>query len=77
LELLRLIEMRLGRWLAYVDSCLSAEGELARCQGFWSLVGGAFIGICFIVLAAMTAKMLAERRRGRQISDDSKYRRPE
>ena len=77
LELLRLIEVRLGRWLAYVDSCLSAEGELARCQGFWKLVGGTFIGICFIVVAAVAAKTMLDRRRGRPISDDSKYRRPE
>jgi hypothetical protein len=77
MDLIRLIEIRLARWLAYVDSCLSAEGELARCQGFWTLIAGMFIAICIMVIAGVTARMFLERRRGGAISEDSKYKRPD
>jgi hypothetical protein len=73
-EILHLIASRLGRWAAYADSCLNAESELARCQGFWNGVAGLFAVICVILLAAVISGILRERQRGRLESSRSKYR---
>jgi hypothetical protein len=77
MDLVKLIEIRLARWLAYVDSCLGAESELARCHGFWTLIAGMFIAICIIVIAGVTARIVLDRRSGGAIREDSKYRRPD
>lgn len=75
MDLFRLLELRLGRWLAYADSCLSAEIEHPRCQGFWTLVAGLFIVICLVLVAGVTAKLLQERRQRRAVN--GKYTRLE
>jgi hypothetical protein len=64
MDLLRWIDMRLGRWLAYADSCVNAETELPRCQGFWSFVGLVLGVACAAAVIAVIGKILLDRRKG-------------
>ena len=64
MDLLRWIDARLGRWLAYADSCVNAETELPRCQGFWSFVAVLLGIVCVAAMAAVVAKILLDRRKG-------------
>jgi len=72
-ELLRLIDSRVGRWLAYADSCLNAEGELARCQPFWTAVVAALGIICIVALVSVVVRMLLDRRKGTAAHGDGRY----
>lgn len=63
MDFLRLIEARLGRWLAYADSCVTAETDLARCHGFWTFVAVALGVVCAAALAGVAAKILLARRK--------------
>jgi len=74
-DFLRFIDARLGRWLAYADSCVNAEGELARCQGFWTFLVVVLGVICVAVLAGVIAKAWLDRRKGAPASP-AKYSRP-
>lgn len=75
MELLRVIELRLGRWLAYADSCVNAESELTRCQGFWAAVVWVFVVIGVGLVAGVTAGMMRERRARRMAGGEEKYTR--
>jgi hypothetical protein len=63
MDFLRWLDARIGRWLAYADSCLSAETELPRCQGFWTFVAVVLGLSCVAAVAAVIGKMLADRKR--------------
>lgn len=76
MELLRLIDLRIGRWLAYVDSCMTADEAIARCQPFWTLVAVAIGIICFAVLVGVIARIIMDQRRGAGPGVGGKYRRP-
>jgi hypothetical protein len=75
MDLLRFIDVKLGRWLAYADSCVNAESELARCQGFWTFVAVVLGVICVAALAGVIAKAWLDRRRGAPTPGE-KYSRP-
>jgi len=75
MDFLRLIDAKLGRWLAYADSCVSAESELARCQPFWTFVAVVLGLICVAALAGVIAKAWMDRRKGAPVSG-GKYSRP-
>ena len=75
MDFLRWIDAKLGRWLAYADSCVNAESELARCQPFWTFVVAALGVICVAVLVAVVAKAWLERRKGAP-APGGKYTRP-
>ena len=64
MDFLRWIDARLGRWLAYADSCVNAETELPRCQGFWSFVAFVLAVVGVAALAAVIVKLLVDRRKG-------------
>ena len=63
MDFLRLIDVRLGRWLSYADSCVNAEVELARCQPFWTFVAVVLGVICVAVLAGVIGKVILDRRK--------------
>jgi hypothetical protein len=63
MDLLRLIDAKLGRWLAYADSCMNAETELARCQAFWTFVAVVLGVICTAALVGVIAKAWMDRRK--------------
>jgi hypothetical protein len=63
MDLLRLIDAKLGRWLAYADSCVNAETELARCQAFWTFVAVVLGVISAAVLGGVIAKVWLDRRK--------------
>jgi hypothetical protein len=71
MELLRWIDAKLGRWLSYADSCVNADTELPRCQGFWSFVAVVLGIVCVAAVAAVIGKVLLDRKRG-----PGKYSRP-
>ena len=73
MDLLRLIEARLARWLAYADSCDNAETELARCQGFWNFVAVALGVICAALIVGMGVKITLERRKRQPARINGKY----
>ena len=75
MDFLRFIDAKLGRWLAYADSCAQAEGELARCQPFWTFVAVVLGVICVAVLAGVIAKAWLDRRKGIRVSG-AKYSKP-
>ena len=77
MELLNLIDMRIGRWLAYVDSCVNAEGETARCQPFWSFVATVLAVICIVVLVSVVARIFLDKRKeSSALRGDARYKRP-
>ena len=63
MDFLRLIDMKLGRWLAYADSCINADGIPARCQPFWTFVAILLGVICIAVVAGVVAKAILDRRK--------------
>ena len=63
MELLRLIDSRIGRWLAYADSCMNADGELARCQPFWIGVVAVLGIICIVALVSVVVRIFLDRRK--------------
>lgn len=75
MDLLRLIEMRVGRWLAYADSCMNADEALARCQSFWTLVAVLMGVICVVVLISVIARIVQDHRRGHGVQGDARYKR--
>jgi hypothetical protein len=64
MDLLRWVDARLGRWLAYADSCVNSEVELTRCQGFWTFVAVVLGVVCLAALAGVIAKVSLGRRKG-------------
>lgn len=74
MDILRAIDARMGRWLAYADYCLG-EGEAARCQGFWAFVAAVLGVICVAALIAVAVKLVLDRRRTGKLLEGEKYRR--
>ena len=64
MELLRIVEARIGRWLAYADYCVNAAEQLARCQPFWNFVGMVLGFVCLIALGGVIVKIIRDRRKG-------------
>lgn len=64
MDLLTLIGMRMGRWLAYADFCVNSEEQLARCQPFWSFVAVVLGFVCVTVVAGVIIKTIRDRRKG-------------
>ena len=64
MELLRLVEARISRWLAYADYCLNAAEQLARCQPFWTFVKVVLGFICLFALGGIIVKIIRDRRKG-------------
>lgn len=62
MELLTWIEARLARWLAYADWCLNAEGEVPRCQSFWTFVSVVLGVACAAVAAVLVTRAINARR---------------
>ena len=73
MELLRLIDSRVGRWLAYADSCMDADGELARCQPFWTAVVTVLAVICIVALVGVVVRILLDRRKHTAADADGRY----
>ena len=63
MDFLLYLESRIGRWLAYADSCINAEGELARCQPFWAFVALALGALCLVVVISVVARIILDRRK--------------
>lgn len=76
MEFLRYLDIRIGRWLSYADTCLNAEGDLGRCQGFWTFVAAVLGIICALVLIAGAAKYITDRRKGTLERGEARYRKP-
>lgn len=38
MEVLRLIEARIARWMAYSDYCMNSDLSLPHCRTFWTWV---------------------------------------
>lgn len=76
MELLRILDLRIGRWLSYADSCMNSDSELARCQGFWTFVVAALGIICVLALVGGAVKYLRDRRRGIVERGEARYRKP-
>ena len=76
MELLRLIDSRIGRWLAYADSCMDADGELARCQPFWTAVVTVLAIICIVALVSVLVRIFLDRRKRKTAHGDARYQRP-
>ena len=64
MELLRLIEARISRWLAYADYCLNGPEQLARCQPFWTFFKLVLGFICLFGLGGVILKIIRDRRKG-------------
>jgi hypothetical protein len=75
-DFLRLIDARLGRWLAYADSCVNAEVELARCQPFWTFVAVVLGVILLAVLAGVIGKVFLDRRKRASKREAGRVARP-
>ena len=75
MELLRIVETRIGRWLAYADYCVNTEEQLARCQPFWTFVVVVFGILCLVAVGAVIIKMISERRKRPALRGNSGYRR--
>ena len=75
MDFLQLIDAKLGRWLAYADSCVNAEVELARCQPFWTFVAIVLGVIGVAALAGVIAKTWLDRRKATP-PPGGKYTRP-
>lgn len=76
MDLLSVIDAKIGRWLAYADSCINAEGELARCQPFWTFVAVILGIVCVAVLGTVVTKGLLDRRKGARERSDGKHTKP-
>ncbi len=74
MELLRILDFRIGRWLSYADTCLNSESELARCQGFWSFVALILGIICVLALVSGATKYFLDRRKGIVKRGEARYR---
>ena len=75
MELLRFLDFRIGRWLAYADSCMNAEAEAARCMGFWTFVAVVLGLICVAVLASVAVGVVLDRRKGGE-KGAARYKKP-
>ena len=73
MELLRLIESRVSRWLAYADSCMDADRELARCQPFWAAVVTVLAIICVVALVSVVVRIVLDRRKRAAAQTDGRY----
>ena len=76
MELLRLLDLKIGRWLAYADSCLNADSELARCQPFWTFLAILLGIVCLLALAGVAVRFVLDRRKGPLDFGAGKYRKP-
>ena len=76
MEILTAIEARLSRWLAYADTCLNAQTELPRCQGFWTFVAVVLGVVCVAAAGAVVAWVVVQWRRGGALLRGGKYQRP-
>lgn len=74
METLKLIEIRIGRWLAYADRCINAEEPLPRCQPFWSFLAILAAVICLVVVATVVVIVIRERQRTTRAQGAAKYR---
>lgn len=61
---LQWIDARLSRWLAYADSCVNAQAELPRCQGFWNFVAVVLGVVGVAAVTAALGKVLRDRKKG-------------
>jgi hypothetical protein len=73
-DFLRLIDAKLGRWLAYADSCVNAESDLPRCHAFWNFVGVMLAAICIAAVAGVALRIILERRKS--LRADRRYTKP-
>jgi hypothetical protein len=64
MELLRILEARIGWWLAYADYCVNATEQLARCQPFWRFVAVILGVVCLVALGGVIIKIMRDRRKG-------------
>jgi hypothetical protein len=76
MDFLRWIDARLGRWLAYADTCVNAETELPRCQGFWNFLGIVLAVICVAAVAGTLLKAFLARRRALRDQSSRRYSKP-
>jgi hypothetical protein len=72
LDFLRLIDAKIGWWLAYADLCINAEVELGRCQPFWTFVAVILGVVCLAVLGTVVAKNLLDRHKGARGRSDGR-----
>lgn len=75
MDLLRFLDLRIGRWLAYADSCLGDKADPARCVGFWTFVAVLLGLICVVVLATVAARVIIDRKKGAE-RGRARYRKP-
>ncbi len=75
MELLRFLDHRIGRWLAYADSCMNAEAEAARCTGFWTFVAVVLSLICVAALVSVAIRVVLDRRKGLE-RGAARYKKP-
>ena len=73
MELLRLIDSRVGRWLAYADSCMDVDGEFGRCQPFWTAVVAVLCVICIVALVGVVVRIVQDRRKRTEANADGRY----
>jgi hypothetical protein len=76
MDLLQWIDAKLGRWLAYADTCVNAETELPRCQGFWNFLGIVLAVICVAAVAGALLKVFLARRKALQGRSSRRYGKP-
>jgi hypothetical protein len=69
MDVLRLIEARIGKWMAYSDFCMNSEMSLPHCRTFWTWVTVAAV-IAGLALAGYLA-MSFIRGRGHMGEDSS------
>jgi hypothetical protein len=76
MDLLQWIDAKLGRWLAYADTCVNAETELPRCQGFWNFLGIVLAVVCIAAVAGAMLKVFLDRRKAHQDGSSQRYSKP-
>jgi len=54
MEVLRLIEARIAKWMAYSDYCMNSDLSLPHCRTFWTWVTIVFV-IAGLALAGYMA----------------------
>ena len=64
MELLGIVEARIGRWLAYADYCVNTGDALERCQPFWTFVAVALGIVCLIAAGGVGVKLIIDRGNG-------------
>ena len=64
MEILRIIEARIARWMAYSDYCMNAGFELPRCRTFWIWAG--ILGL--LAAAGIIGYAIRQARAGRRMA---------